>query len=76
MYYWTCQGMGEEDKESSSSWDDDKHKNVKDDLTYSATLTWMAFVILIHILPDQENTLWDNLNLTILLKEIHHMTLT
>ena len=50
-------GNGEEDKESSSSWDYYKHKNVKDDLFYFATLTWMAFVILTHILPDKENTL-------------------
>lgn len=57
MYYWTYQEMGEEEKESSSSWDYYKHKNIKDDLIYVATLTRMAFIILTHILPKHENTL-------------------
>ena len=57
MYYWTYQEMGEEEKESSSSWDYYKHKNIKDDLIYVATPTRMAFIILTHILPKHENTL-------------------
>ena len=57
MYYWTYQEMGEEENESSSSWDYYKHKNIKDDLIYVATLTRMAFIILTHILPKHENTL-------------------